>query len=115
MGEIERRIRRHFEREILEVRVPDPPARAAAPARGMLAAGSRRRIPPALVDALVRAAAVFLVIGSLVLLAHAFPQQTALGDTVAAIVRERSYERLFPCSELVWDMIGDTLQRRDVQ
>ncbi len=91
MGTVERSVRRHFEREILAVRVPAP----VVPADGEAGASRARRRALAS-DALVRIAAVLVAAGALILLARDLPRETPLRQAMGTMARERTYERYLP-------------------
>ena len=100
--EVGRLLRRHFEREVQQVRVPDPILPAG---EALDTARERRRFPPFLADGLARAAAVVFAVGALVLLGSSLQKPAALQDTLAAAVRERVFERLLPNTGSLMDLI----------
>ncbi len=106
MGRVERSARRHFEKEILAVRVPPP----VVPGGGQ--AGRRAR---ALGDPLVRIAAVLVAAGSLVLLAKDLPRETPLRQAVGTIARERTYERYLPSEDSMKALINSFLERGNLK
>jgi hypothetical protein len=107
MGTVERSVRRHFEREILAVRVPAP----VVPAGGEAGSGRTRRRALSS-DALVRIAAVIVAAGSLVLLAKDLPRETPLRQAMATMARERTYERYLPSEDSVKALIHNSFDRR---
>ena len=102
MGAVERSVRRHFEREIRAIRVPEPALPAAA----------ERRMPLPVADALVRTAAALVAAGSLLLLARDMPRETPLRKAIATTVRERTWERYLPGVESIRDLIDNAFDRR---
>lgn len=106
MGKVPRSVRRHFEREILAVRVPTP----IVPAGGE-AGFSRTRRRALASDALVRIAAVLVAAGSLILLAKDLSRETPLRQAIGTIARERTYERLLPSEDSVKALINGFFER----
>jgi len=107
MGTVERSVRRHFEKEILAVRVPPP----VVPAGGEAGSGRTRRRALSS-DALVRIAAVLIAAGSLVVLANGLPRETPLREAIETIARERTYERFLPSEDSVKALIHNSFDRR---
>ncbi len=103
MGTVERSVRRHFEKQILAVRVPPP----------VVPAGGDRRTLAHASDALVRIAAVLIAAGSLVVLAMGLPRETPLRLAIETIARERTYLQYLPSEESLLALIRNSFDRRE--